>query len=34
MSLDELYEDDELGLPFKNFRFVLLNKAEVTRHMF
>jgi hypothetical protein len=27
MTIDELYDDDELGLPFANFRYVLINEA-------
>lgn len=34
MAIEELYEDDDLGLPFKNFRYVIINEAQVTKHTF
>ena len=34
MTIDELYEDDDLGLPFVNFRYVIINEAQVTKRMF
>jgi len=34
ITIGELYEDDDLGLPFASLRFILQNKANITKHIF